>query len=64
MLPFDGSGEFSDYREQLVTWDEYAQMVPVYAEQVSLPADAATFCCLVEKLAGIHFPLDGPVLPG
>lgn len=39
----DGSAEFADYREQLVTWDEYARMVPAYAEQVSLPADAAAF---------------------
>ena len=39
----DGSAEFADYREQLVTWDEYARMVPAYAEHVSLPADAAAF---------------------
>ena len=39
----DGSAEFADYREQLVTWDEYARMVPAYAEQVSLPADTSTF---------------------
>ena len=39
----DGSDEYADYREQLVTWDEYARMVPAYAEQVSLPSDAAAF---------------------
>lgn len=39
----DGSAEYADYREQLVTWDEYARMVPAYAEQVSLSPDAADF---------------------
>jgi hypothetical protein len=39
----DGSAEYADYRKQLVTWDEYARMVPTYAEQVSLPADATSF---------------------
>jgi hypothetical protein len=28
----DGSAEYADYRKQLVTWDEYARMVPTYAE--------------------------------
>jgi len=29
----EGSAEFADYRDQLVTWDEYGRMAPAYAEQ-------------------------------
>jgi TnpA family transposase len=32
----EGSAAFADYREQLVSWDEYMQLAPAYSEQVSL----------------------------
>jgi TnpA family transposase len=38
-----GSEKFADYREQLVSWDEYEQMVPAYGAQVGLPTDRAAF---------------------
>jgi TnpA family transposase len=39
----EGSAEFADYREQLVTWDEYTRMAPAYSEQVSLPLAGDVF---------------------
>jgi hypothetical protein len=43
----EGSDRFSDYRGQLVSWDDYHDMVDDYAEQVGLTADSDLF---VEKL--------------
>jgi TnpA family transposase len=39
----EGSAEFADYREQLVSWDEYTQIAPAYGEQVSLPIAGDAF---------------------
>jgi hypothetical protein len=39
----EGSAEFSDYRQELISWDEYAQSAAPYCEQVSLPSDPAAF---------------------
>lgn len=38
-----GSEHFSDYRDQLVTWAEYAQHVASYCQQVGVAADPAQF---------------------
>jgi len=46
-LYIEGSEQFSDYRDQLVTWEEYAQLAPVYCSQVGISPDPETF---VQKL--------------
>jgi TnpA family transposase len=38
-----GSERFSDYRDQLVTWEEYAQQVDTYCQRVGMAADPAPF---------------------
>ena len=42
-LYIEGSEQFSDYRDQLVTWEEYAQFVPTYCAQVGISPDPETF---------------------
>lgn len=37
------SDKFADYREQLISWEEYAQTIAAYGEQVELPTEAMTF---------------------
>jgi hypothetical protein len=39
----EGSAKFADYCAQLVSWDEYTQIVPAYCEQLSLPIAAGAF---------------------
>ena len=39
----EGSDKFSDYREQLVSWDEYDDMVGEFAEQVGLSLESSIF---------------------
>lgn len=46
-----GSGAYSDYREQLVPWEECAPQVAGYCAQLGLPDTAAAF------VAGIHAQL-------
>jgi TnpA family transposase len=38
-----GSERFSDYRDQLVTWEAYAQQVESYCQRVGIAADPAQF---------------------
>jgi TnpA family transposase len=38
-----GSEHFSDYRDQLVTWEEYAQQVETYCQRVGIAADPTPF---------------------
>ena len=38
-----GSEHFSDYRDQLVSWEDYAQQVETYCQQVGIAADPAQF---------------------
>jgi hypothetical protein len=40
-LSIEGSEQFADYREQLISWEEYHQMVGAYGEQVGLPVESA-----------------------
>jgi len=38
-----GSERFSDYRDQLVTWEEYGQHVDTYCQQVGIAKDPVAF---------------------
>lgn len=38
-----GSERFSDYRDQLVTWEEYAQQIDYYCQQVGIAATPEPF---------------------
>ena len=38
-LCIPGSEEYGDYRDQLVSWEEYDRDVAGYAEQAGVPAD-------------------------
>ena len=40
-LCIPGSEEYGDYRDQLVTWEEYERDIAGYAEQAGIPADPA-----------------------
>jgi TnpA family transposase len=42
-LYIEGSEQCSDYRDQLVTWEEYAQFAPAYCSQVGISPDPETF---------------------
>ncbi len=42
-LCIPGSEEYGDYRDQLVSWEEYNRDVAGYAEQAGIPADPGAF---------------------
>lgn len=42
-LCIEGSDKFADYREQLISWEEYEESVAAYGEQVELPVEASAF---------------------
>jgi len=42
-LCIPGSAEYGDYRDQLVSWEEYRRDVAGYAEQAGVPTDAKAF---------------------
>src|SRR4051812_1414257 len=42
-LCLPGSGDYGDYRDQLVSWEEYDRDVAAYAEQAGVSADSAAF---------------------
>ncbi len=48
-LCIEGSDKFADYREQLISWEEYEEAVAAYGEQVNLPTDALTFVAQMRK---------------
>ena len=51
-LCIPSSEEYGDYRDQLVSWDEYDRDAAGYAEQAGVPADAHAFvAALKHKLA-------------
>jgi hypothetical protein len=39
----EGGDQFSDYRAQLISWEEYVQTVDTYGMQVGLPTDGKAF---------------------
>ena len=42
-LCIPGSEEYGDYRDQLVSWEEYDRDITGYAEQAGVSTDAAAF---------------------
>jgi hypothetical protein len=51
-LCIPGSEEYGDYRDQLVSWEEYRRDVAAYAEHAGVPADPRAFVAgLKAKLA-------------
>jgi len=42
-LCIEGSDKFADYREQLISWEEYEESVTAYGEQVELSVEASAF---------------------
>ena len=42
-LYVEGSDQYSDYREQLISWEDYAQQVETYGTLVDLPTDGKAF---------------------
>jgi TnpA family transposase len=67
-LCLPGSGDYGDYRDQLVSWDEYHRDVAAYAEQAGVSADSAAFVAdLKARLAAVAdevdrvFPANEPV---
>ena len=63
-LCIPGSDEYGDYRDQLVSWDEYRRDVAGYAEQAGVPAEpAALVAALKARLAATASATDQG-LPG
>lgn len=46
----EGSDKFSDYRKQLVSWEEYNKQIDEYGEQVNLPIGKSAFVSHVRSL--------------
>lgn len=42
-LCIPGSAQFADYREQLISWEDYDQTVADYGAQVELPIESTAF---------------------
>ena len=42
-LCIPGSDGFADYRDQLISWEEYHRDIAAYGDMVGLPIDAAAF---------------------
>lgn len=58
-LCIPGSEEYSDWRAQLVSWEEYERDIALYAEQAGLPGEPAAFvAALHDRLAGAAAALD------
>jgi len=47
-LCIPGSEEYGDYRDQLVSWEEYNRDVAGYAEQVGVPVDPTAFVVVLK----------------
>jgi len=45
-----GSDKYSDYRDQLISWEEYGQEIKTYGEQVGIPATDVEFIQHVKAL--------------
>jgi hypothetical protein len=42
-VPFEGSQEYADYREQLIGESQVSEMAAAYQEQAGVPTDAKEF---------------------
>ena len=67
-LCIEGSNQFGDYREELVTWEEYEDTVAEYGEQVGFSTESSEFVQALRKLledaanaADAEFPLNDAV---
>lgn len=49
-LCIKGSDKYSDYREQLIRWEEYDQQIKTYGEQVEIPVTNVDFIEHVKTL--------------
>jgi hypothetical protein len=45
-----GSDAFADYRDQLISWDEYHQEVEHFGQQIGLPTEAKKFVARTKEL--------------
>lgn len=44
-IAVDGSDRYADYRDQLVSWDEYRETIEAYGELAGIPVRGDTFVC-------------------
>lgn len=47
-----GSDEFNDYREQLISWEDYEATVATYGEQLGIPIDSTAFVAHLKPCLG------------
>lgn len=53
-LSISGSNHFADYRDQLLSWEEYYRDVTAYGEMVGLPIEGAAFVAQMKlRLTGV-----------
>jgi TnpA family transposase len=58
-LFIEGSDKFGDYRQQLISWEEYRESVDTYCQQVCLPTNPDEFVSqLKEKLTSTIISVD------
>jgi hypothetical protein len=50
-LYLEGSDQYADYREQLISWEEYAEQLEAYGTQVAHPTDGKALHVDPEGLA-------------
>ena len=61
-LCIPGSDRFADYRDQLVSWDEYHRDIAAYGEMIGLPIEGAAFVAHMKARLSGGRPGDGPGL--
>jgi hypothetical protein len=49
-LYIEGGDKYSDYREQLISWEDYNKNKDLFGKQVNLPVESADF---VKQLKGM-----------
>ena len=57
-LYIKGSDKYSDYREQLLSWEEYEENKVIYGQQVNLPVESKLFIDFLTNL----FKIKGIIL--
>lgn len=50
-----GADKYSDYREQLISWEEYESNKEIFGEQVNLPVDSSKF------ISSLKFKMEGSI---
>lgn len=51
-LYIEGSWEYGDYGQQLISWEQYQQMVSEYGKQLGLPTEPSAFVVHVQQWLG------------